>query len=76
MDEISESRKRGRPRVDSTNIGVRLPPDQVAALDKWIKRHPEPKPSRPEAIRQILSERLTEAGCLPKRRDLRPSRQP
>ena len=41
---------------------VRCRPDQLAALDKWIARHPDPKPSRPEAIRRIIIEHLTESG--------------
>ena len=47
-------KKRGRPRVDSTLVGVRLPPDQLAILDAWVDVQPDPKPSRPEAIRQLL----------------------
>lgn len=35
-------------------IGVRLQPDQLAALDAWIAAQ-EPQPTRPEAIRHILS---------------------
>ena len=38
-------------------IGVRLQPDQLAALDAWIEDQPE-KPTRPEAVRAILRERL------------------
>lgn len=37
---------------------VRLQPDQLAALDGWIKVQPEPKPSRPEALRRIAAEKL------------------
>ena len=46
--------KRGRPAVNSTFVGVRLPPDALAALDAWIARRAEPV-SRPEAIRHILA---------------------
>jgi hypothetical protein len=35
-------------------MGLRLYPDLEAALDAWIAKQPEPKPSRPEAIRRIL----------------------
>jgi cytochrome c553 len=52
---ISDTRKRGRPRVDATQIGLRLPPDQLAMLDAWIATQPAPPPSRPEAIRQLLN---------------------
>lgn len=45
----------GRPRTGvGTPIMVRLQPDQLAALDRLIEDHEEPRPSRPEAIRQIL----------------------
>jgi hypothetical protein len=37
-------------------VGVRLYPDIEAALDAWIARQPDPKPSKPEAIRRILRE--------------------
>ena len=48
----------GRPPVGSTPIMVRLPPDQLADLDRWIRdiaRRMRDKPTgRPEAIRDIL----------------------
>jgi hypothetical protein len=40
------------------NVGVRLPPAELAALDSWIADQPEPQPGRPEAVRRILSEAL------------------
>lgn len=60
MTSISDDRKksRGRPRVGSTSVGVRLPPAELAALDAHIAAQPDPKPSRPEAIRRVLAERL------------------
>jgi hypothetical protein len=55
----SEKRSRGRPRTGiGPNIGLRLYPELEAALDAWIVEQPEPKPSKPEAIRRILRERL------------------
>jgi len=49
------TRKRGpKPTGKGHLIGVRLQPEQLAALDAWIDAQPEPKPSRPEAIRTIL----------------------
>ena len=47
-------RKGGRPKVGATLVGVRLPPQQLAALDHWISLLPDPKPSRPEAIRRAV----------------------
>jgi hypothetical protein len=29
-----------------------------AALDAWIERQPDPKPSKPEAIRRLVREAL------------------
>jgi hypothetical protein len=37
-----------------TMIGVRLQPDQLARLDEWISTLPDPRPTRPEAIRRAL----------------------
>lgn len=36
---------------------VRLQPDQLAALDRWIEVQPD-KPSRPEAVRRLLAKGL------------------
>ena len=70
LDNIVKPR-RGRPATHAVPVMVRLHPDQLAALDKFIARHPEPRPSRPEAIRQVLSEHLTGHGHLRTRPDLR-----
>jgi hypothetical protein len=53
---LSDNKKRmGRPPTGiGTMIGVRLQPDQLAALDHWIDQQPDPKPTRPEAVRRIL----------------------
>ncbi|MEQ6331975.1 ribbon-helix-helix domain-containing protein [Sphingobium sp. MK2] len=57
---ITGARKpaRGRPKIGATPVNVRLPPDDLAALDQWIAAQPEPRPTRPEAIRRVLAERL------------------
>lgn len=55
---VPEKKKetRGRPRVDSTSINLRLQPDLLAWLDsERVKADDEP--SRPEMIRRML-ERL------------------
>jgi hypothetical protein len=44
----------GRPRVDAIPVLVRIPPDELAVIDGWIKGKPAPKPSRPEAIRRLV----------------------
>lgn len=52
-DAITDNRKkRGRPAVGSTLVGVRLPPAQVERLDGWISEQPEVM-SRPEALRRL-----------------------
>lgn len=63
---IASARKssRGRPRIDATPVNVRLPPEQLAPLDAWIADHPEPKPTRPEALREALAEHLKAKGYL------------
>ena len=45
-----------------------MPPD-VAALDAWITAQPDPKPSRPEAIRTALRDWLTGLGFIKHRED-------
>jgi hypothetical protein len=53
------TKKRGpKPTGKGTLIGVRLLPGLLRPLDEWIANQPDPKPSRPEAIRRILQERL------------------
>lgn len=55
---INDVRKRrGRPKVDATPITVRVPPEQLAAVDEWISSH-EPDMSRPEAIRRLVDQGL------------------
>ncbi|WP_280142398.1 MULTISPECIES: hypothetical protein [unclassified Methylobacterium] len=37
---------------------VRLQPNMLAALDNSIAEQPDPKPSRPEAVRRLLERAL------------------
>lgn len=53
-------KKRGRPRVDTEAVNVRMASDQLVALDTWIALQPDPKPSRPEAVRRLLARALKE----------------
>ena len=56
---ISKTKNVGiRPRTDATSVRVRLPPTAITSLDAWIAAQPEPRPSRPEAIRLALREWL------------------
>ncbi|MGF3027976.1 hypothetical protein ACQVP2_34940 [Methylobacterium aquaticum] len=43
---------------------VRCHEEQLGALDAWIADQPNPKPSRPEAIREALAEHLKAKGYL------------
>lgn len=42
-------------------VGVRLQPDQLTALDKWIAAQPIPT-SRPNAVRLLLGRVLKQDG--------------
>lgn len=55
----NQKSKRGRPSTGGRGqmIGVRLQPDQLAALDAWIATQGKPL-TRPEAIRLILEKAL------------------
>src|SRR5258705_13410017 len=62
----SSKKKRGRPALyegsngkGAPQIGLRLPPDDLAAVDAWIARQKEPDLSRPEAIRRLVELGLT-----------------
>jgi hypothetical protein len=39
-------------------VGLRIPPTEIADIDAWIASQPDPKPDRPEAIRQIVRQAL------------------
>jgi len=55
MQETVVPKKRGPvPTGKGESIHLRLRPDQRAALDHWIEQQPDPKPTRPEAVRRIL----------------------
>lgn len=61
MESISDNTKsRGRPKTTGTGelVGVRLLPDTLEPVDRWIEEHPDPKPSRPEAIRRLIRKAL------------------
>jgi hypothetical protein len=37
-----------------------MPPADLSRLDEWIWAQPDPKPSRPEAIRRLVAQALGE----------------
>jgi hypothetical protein len=56
---LSEKQKKKRgpaPTGVGTLLGVRLQDAALSRLDDWIAAQPEPRPSRPEAIRRLLGE--------------------
>ncbi|QDH33996.1 CopG family transcriptional regulator [Porphyrobacter sp. YT40] len=57
MSTFNEHKKRGRPPVDSEPVRVRLQRPLLDALDEWCVRQ-EDAPTRPEAVRRILSSAL------------------
>lgn len=52
-DAIAGIKKsRGRPKVNSVGVMVRLPPDELAKLDRIAEREGV---NRPEAIRRLIA---------------------
>jgi len=66
--DIPKRKRRGRPKTTGRGEGllVRLHADQMSALDAWIASQ-NPKPSRPEAVRQLLELGLKHAPHQPER---------
>lgn len=55
---VSDNKKKGRPATgEGLLIGVRLQPDLLDAVDEYRRTAPD-SPTRPEAIRRILADRL------------------
>jgi hypothetical protein len=54
------TKKRGRPKTTGKGqqIGVRFLPPALDTIDSWIEAQPDPKPSRPEAIRRLVEKAL------------------
>lgn len=61
---ISRKKRGPAPTGWGTGVLCRLHDEQLGALDTWIAAQPDPKPSRPEAIRTALKEWLTGLGLL------------
>ncbi|WP_366140463.1 ribbon-helix-helix protein, CopG family [uncultured Tateyamaria sp.] len=57
IDDIMKSR--GRPKVDTIPVMVRMPSELVEQLDT-VRRETEDLPSRPELIRRIVEEWLSQ----------------
>jgi hypothetical protein len=50
---ITKKRRGPAPTGKGTLVGVRLQPDRLSAIDKWIAKQDAPM-TRPEAIRAML----------------------
>jgi hypothetical protein len=57
-DAIADEKKKkiGRPSTGiGPNVGLRLYPEMDAAIEAWIAKQRDPKPSKPEAIRRLVA---------------------
>lgn len=52
----TQKRPRGRPKIDSEPIRLRLSRAELERLDAWIAAQPEPRPTRQDAIRHLLDD--------------------
>ena len=60
QEKSLEKKKLGRPAIGKgLQFNAMLRPEMAAAIDAWIAAQPEPRPSRPEAIRRLLAEALS-----------------
>lgn len=60
-------RPRGRPKVNSVSLNVRMPPDDLQRLDAWRLRQVG-RPSRPEALRRLALKALDRKPKAPQHR--------
>jgi len=44
--------------LPKTSLTVEFGPDQIRAIDAWIARHSDPRPTREEAVCQLVIGRL------------------
>jgi hypothetical protein len=63
-------KKRGRPAIGKgLQFNAMLRPELAARIDAWIENQPEPRPTRPEAIRRLVEKGLAadgvDAGSIP-----------
>ncbi len=55
---ITKKQRGPAPTGKGTLVGVRLQPADLEALDTWIAGQPEPRPSRPQAVRRLIERGL------------------
>jgi Arc/MetJ-type ribon-helix-helix transcriptional regulator len=61
------------PGLLKMKIDLRLSEDLSRRIDAWITAQPEPRPSRPDAIRRLLAEALAGEGAAVKSPALPPA---
>ncbi|TXN67878.1 hypothetical protein FV230_13750 [Methylobacterium sp. WL6] len=61
---ISQKKRGPAPTGKGTPVMVRVAPALLSPLDALIDAQPDPKPSRPDVIRDALSEHLKAKGYL------------
>jgi hypothetical protein len=61
QDKVLE-KKRGRPSIGKgLQFNSSFRPELAEKIDAWISSQPDPKPSRPEAIRRLVEKALAES---------------
>lgn len=53
-----------KPKADTKPVTLRFPQDLLDAIDNW-RRTQKDIPSRTEAIRRLVKDRLLEQGAIP-----------
>ena len=56
-------KKDKEPSPEGVPQHFRMPIALSRAVDAWIAAQPEPRPTRPEAIRRLLAEALGKTPC-------------
>lgn len=51
---MPEKSKKGRPKIDTEAVNLRLPREMIEFIDD-LRRHEPDMPTRPEMIRRVLS---------------------
>ena len=60
-----QNKRRGPKKTEvGTQIQVRILKELLGPLDDWIAAQPGPRPTRPEAIRQLVRKSLKRDGHL------------
>lgn len=62
MSNVSSAKKTGRPPKDTEAVNTRFERDMLNEIDTFIAQQPDPKPSRPEAVRRLTAEGLISWG--------------